>query len=295
MIGFLFIDKQPEWTSHDVVAKARGITRIKKIGHAGTLDPMATGLVVLGVGRATKLLRYVQDLRKTYVAEVTFGIATDSLDADGQVLSSEPMLFSEEQLLAVLPQFRGEIEQIPPMVSALKVDGRRLHELAREGVEIERPPRPVTIHELDLVSFKPGDFPVAVIRVECGKGTYIRSLGDDIAVALGGRAHLTALRRVRNGNVHVDDHAVTLEQLQEMGEKWSEALVDPFVALEGIPAISVDADTARLALYGQRFAPTDLGITATEGDLFRLCDVSDTLLGVYRVTNDLLVSEVVFS
>ena len=136
---------------------------------------------------------------------------------------------------------------------------------------------------------------MAVIRVECGKGTYIRSLGDDIAVALGGRAHLTALRRVRNGNVHVDDHAVTLDKLQEMGDNWSDALVDPFVALDGIPAVSVDEDTARLALYGQRFVPSDLGIEASEGDLFRLCDVSDTLLGVYRVSNDLLVSEVVFS
>jgi len=295
VIGFLFIDKQSEWTSHDVVAKARGITRIKKIGHAGTLDPMATGLVVLGVGRATKLLRYVQDLRKTYVAEVTFGIGTDSLDADGEVVSRQPMAFSEAELLAEISGFVGEIQQVPPMVSAIKIDGRRLHELAREGVEVERPARTVTIYAIDLVSFTAGEFPVAVLRVECGKGTYIRSLADDLGVALGGRAHLTALRRVSNGEVNVEDHAVTLDELDAMGDRWSDALVEPFEALRGITSINVDADTARLALNGRRFRPGDLGVVCTEGELFRLCDDSNTLLGVYRVTNDMLISEVVFS
>lgn len=295
MIGFLFIDKQPEWTSHDVVAKARGITRIKKIGHAGTLDPMATGLVVLGVGRATKLLRYVQDLRKTYVAEVTFGIATDSLDADGEVLSEQPMAFSEADLLAKIPGFVGEIQQVPPMVSAIKIGGRRLHELAREGVEVERPARSVTIYSIDLLSFVPGKFPVASLSIECGKGTYIRSLGDDLGVALGGRAHLTALRRVRNGEVSVEEHAITLDELDAMGERWSDALVDPFEALGGITSITVDADTARLALNGRRFRTGDLGVVGEEGALFRLCDHANSLLGVYRVVGDLLVSEVVFS
>lgn len=295
MIGFLFIDKQPEWTSHDVVAKARGITRIKKIGHAGTLDPMATGLVVLGVGRATKLLRYVQDLRKTYVAEVTFGIATDSLDADGEVLSEQPMAFSEADLLAKIPGFVGEIQQVPPMVSAIKIGGRRLHELAREGVEVERPARSVTIYSIDLLSFVPGEFPVASLSIECGKGTYIRSLGDDLGVALGGRAHLTALRRVRNGEVSVEEHAITLDELDAMGERWSDALVDPFEALGGITSITVDADTARLALNGRRFRTGDLGVVGEEGALFRLCDHANSLLGVYRVVGDLLVSEVVFS
>lgn len=295
MIGFLFIDKQPEWTSHDVVAKARGITRIKKIGHAGTLDPMATGLVVLGVGRATKLLRYVQDLRKTYVAEVTFGIATDSLDADGEVLSEQPMAFSEADLLAKIPGFVGEIQQVPPMVSAIKIGGRRLHELAREGVEVERPARSVTIYSIDLLSFVPGEFPVASLSIECGKGTYVRSLGDDLGVALGGRAHLTALRRVRNGEVSVEEHAITLDELDAMGERWSDALVDPFEALGGITSITVDADTARLALNGRRFRTGDLGVVGEEGALFRLCDHANSLLGVYRVVGDLLVSEVVFS
>jgi tRNA pseudouridine55 synthase len=295
VIGFLFIDKQPGWTSHDVVAKARGITRIKKIGHAGTLDPMATGLVVLGVGRATKLLRYVQDLSKTYVAEVTFGVATDSLDADGEVLSTQAMSFGESDLLAQIPHFVGEIQQVPPMVSALKKDGRRLHELAREGIEVGRPLRAVTIYSIDLLSFTAGDHPVAVLRVACGKGTYIRSLGDDLGVALGGRAHLTALRRVQNGDVLVEEHAITLDELDNLGDSWSDVLVDPFVALGGITAVAVDEDTARLALHGRRFSAGGLGIEAVEGELFRLCDTSNNLLGVYRVSDDMLVSEVVFS
>ncbi|MGI9610433.1 MAG: tRNA pseudouridine(55) synthase TruB, partial [Acidimicrobiia bacterium] len=214
MNGFLLVDKPSAWTSHDVVAKVRGLARLKKVGHAGTLDPMATGLLVLGLGNATRLLRFVQSLPKEYHATALMGVATDSLDADGAVLEREPMPVSAADVTAVLDRFRGAIMQTPPMVSARKVGGKRLYDLARQGETVEREARPVTIHELELTDFAPSDYPEVSLRVVCSTGTYIRTLADDIAAALGGRAHLVALRRVRNGSLAVSA-ASTIEELEE--------------------------------------------------------------------------------
>ena len=165
-VGFLLIDKEQGWTSHDVVAKVRGSVR-GKVGHAGTLDPMATGLLVLALGRATRLLRYVQGARKEYLATALFGVATDSLDADGAVVSREAMDVDQGQIEAVLDRFRGEILQMPPMVSARKVEGKRLYELAREGKVVEREARPVTIDRLELVDVAPSDYPEVTFRTVC--------------------------------------------------------------------------------------------------------------------------------
>ena len=149
MIGFLLVDKPPGWTSHDVVAKVRGIARMRKVGHAGTLDPMATGLLVIGLGHATRLLRFVQSFPKEYITTAVFGVATDTLDADGAVLSREPLPVSQADVESVLDRFRGPIMQTPPMVSARKVGGKKLYELARDGKTVEREARLVTIHELE--------------------------------------------------------------------------------------------------------------------------------------------------
>jgi tRNA pseudouridine55 synthase len=212
--GFLLIDKPGGWTSHDVVAKMRGLARTRKIGHAGTLDPMATGLLVLGLGRATRLLRFVQQLPKEYVARALLGVATDTLDADGTEVARTPLAISRAELSDAMKAFVGDIEQIPPMVSAVKIDGQKLYELARRGEEVERPARSVQIHELELTAFEPGDFPVAEFRVVCSSGTYVRTLADDIGRALGGRAHLTGLQRTRIGSHQVRD-AVPLDALIE--------------------------------------------------------------------------------
>ena len=190
--AFVLVDKAGEWTSHDVVGKCRRILGLKKVGHAGTLDPMATGLLVVGIGRATRLLRFVQGQPKEYVATAQFGIATDTLDADGAILDRTPMDVTESDVNGVLNRFTGDIMQIPPMVSALKIEGRRLYELARKGEEVERPPRPVTVYRIDVEEFVPGPYPEVRLRVVCGTGTYVRTLADDIAKALGGQAHLTA-------------------------------------------------------------------------------------------------------
>ena len=202
--GFVLVDKAGGWTSHDVVAKSRRIFGLRRIGHAGTLDPMATGLLVLGIGGATRLLRFITDLPKEYEATARFGVATDSLDADGEITAREPMNIDAGDVASAMVRFRGEISQTPPMVSAVKVDGRRLHELARQGRKVERPARTVRVYSLDLEEFSAGPFPDVRFRVVGGSGLYVRVLADDLARALGGRAHLTSLRRVASGRLRVE-------------------------------------------------------------------------------------------
>lgn len=288
--GFLLVDKPGAWTSHDVVAKARGITGIRKIGHAGTLDPLATGLVILGIGRATKLIRFIQDLPKEYVAEIRFGVGTDSLDADGVETWRQPMPFDRESLEAVIPQFVGPLMQVPPMVSALKQGGKRLHELARAGIEVDRPPRPVVIHSLELLDFTPGVHPEAIVRVHCSKGTYIRSLADDLAQALGGHAHLTALRRLGTGSLNVAD-AVTLDALEAALPAWTDSLLSPARALSNFTGIDLDGPSATAVANGRRLPRRD-GLA--EGSLVRMMSGTD-MLAMYRVEGNQMMSEVVLT
>ena len=198
--GIAVIDKPAGWTSHDVVAKARGVLGTRKVGHSGTLDPDATGVLVLGVGRATRLLRYLTELPKSYEAEIVLGVETHTLDSTGRVTARHDMAeVSAEQARQAAAALTGDILQVPPMVSAVKVGGRRLHALARAGIEVEREARPVTVHRFDV-------WPVAgveaVLRavVECSSGTYVRTLAADLGRALGGGAHLRNLRRTAVGS-----------------------------------------------------------------------------------------------
>ena len=247
--GFIVVDKPPGITSHDVVAAVRRAVGMRRVGHAGTLDPMATGVVVTAVGRVTRLIRFVQDAEKEYEATGLFGVATDSLDADGAVLEREPMAIEPEDVDEVLPRFRGVIDQVPPMVSALKVKGERLYEIARRGETVERDPRVVEVHSLEMTDFVPGPYPEVSFRVVCGKGTYVRSLVDDIARALGGRAHLSRLRRTRVGSLALD-RAVSLDDLEGMGDR----MLGASEALAHLPSVAVDADTAQAVSNGVRFA-----------------------------------------
>lgn len=197
------IDKPTDWTSHDVVAKARGVFATRKVGHAGTLDPSATGVLVLGVGGATRLLRFLQLHPKSYVGEIVFGVETDSLDADGSVTARHDMHPTPAEVRSAARGFLGEIEQIPPMVSAVKVDGVRLHEHARAGREVERAARRQFIHRFDL---EPTDDPLVYrAEVDCDSGTYIRTLAADLGTALGGGAHLRRLRRTAVGPFGIDE------------------------------------------------------------------------------------------
>lgn len=275
--GFLLVDKSGGWTSHDVVAKCRGIFGERKMGHAGTLDPMATGLLVLGVGKATRLIRYIQEDAKVYEATVAFGIATDTLDADGAILEREPMQFEGDDLVQVSRRFVGRIGQVPPMVSAVKMGGRRLYELAREGIEVERETRMVEIHSIEVLEFAPGAYPEAELRVECGSGTYIRSLADDIARALGGRAHLTSLRRTSIGPHRVTD-AVTIHDL-ERDDDPQRRLLTMAAGLEAMPAVTADAETADGVGNGVVFGAIALGMSGA--GTYRVLDGGGDLLAIY--------------
>ena len=292
--GFILIDKEPGWTSHDVVAKVRGSIG-GKVGHAGTLDPMATGLLILAVGGATRLLRFVQASRKEYTASALFGVATDSLDADGAVLSREPMPVSQEQVESVLDRFRGNIVQVPPMVSARKVEGKRLYELAREGKVVEREARPVTIDELSIVDFTPSDYPEVTFKIECSTGTYIRTLGDDIARALGGRAHLTALRRTRNGSMDVSD-AASVDEVATAVDQGSvgELIVEASVALGGFDALAVDEPGAFRVRNGRPMA-LEPSVDIDDGAYLRVVDDAGALIAVYSRVGEQLLPEVVLA
>lgn len=290
--AFLLVDKGRGPTSHDVVAAVRRLSGQRRVGHGGTLDPMATGVLVLALGRATRLLRFVQELPKEYQARAVFGVATDSLDADGAVLDREPMPVSQEEVEAVLPRFRGRIAQVPPMVSAVRVEGERLYELARRGEEVEREARPVVVDELEVTDFAPGEYPEVAFRVICGKGTYVRVLVDDVARALGGRAHLVELRRVRVGSLR-ESEAFEFEELSELAEAgaWEKALLTPAEGLRDLPAVVVAEETARAVRHGMVFGRGSL--PAPEDGPFRVLDGQGRLLAVYRVAGPRLGPEVV--
>jgi tRNA pseudouridine55 synthase len=254
--GLVVVDKPAGCTSHDVVARMRRIYGLKRVGHAGTLDPDATGVLLVGLGRATRLLRFLTETGKVYRGEVAFGVATDTLDAAGTETGRSPMpAVTGEDLAAVLPRFIGTIEQIPPMVSAIKVDGRRLHERARAGEIVERAPRTVRIDRIEIESFTAGDFPRAGLLVECGSGTYIRSLAADLGEALGGCGHLASLRRLRVGPFPVEE-ARTLDEIAESPEKMLLPMVE---AVRHLTRIDVDGETARAVSHGAVFPVTALG------------------------------------
>lgn len=219
--GVLIIDKPQEWTSMDVCAKLRGILQEKRIGHGGTLDPMATGVLPVFVGRATRAVEFAVEGEKEYLAALKLGVITNTQDTTGEVVEERPVAVDRAALEGVLDRFRGEIQQIPPMYSAIKVKGKKLYQLARAGQEVERAPRTVTIHRLELLSQSPEGFPEEehtwYLRVVCSKGTYVRTLCHDIGEALGCGGCMSALRRTRVGEYTLEG-AVTLEEVQAAAE-----------------------------------------------------------------------------
>ncbi|MBE5900632.1 MAG: tRNA pseudouridine(55) synthase TruB [Lachnospiraceae bacterium] len=209
--GIIVIDKEPGYTSHDVVAKMRGICGQKKVGHTGTLDPDATGVLPICLGKGTKVSGLLTDSDKVYEAELVLGITTDTLDLSGKILSEREVDFLEEEVKEAIYSFVGEIFQIPPMYSALKVNGQKLCDLARQGIEVERKPRKVKIYSIDILSM---ELPKVIIRVACSKGTYIRTLCQDIGDKLGCGGAMGSLRRIRAAGFTLE-HAITLTELQK--------------------------------------------------------------------------------
>lgn len=247
MDGFLNIDKPGGMTSHDVVGKVRRILKTKRVGHAGTLDPDAIGVLVVAVGQATRLLPYLPTEPKKYVARIAFGIATTTEDASGApVAEKDASALTEEALQAVLPRFHGEISQIPPMVSAVHHEGKRLYELARAGITVEREPRTVSIFSVTAEDFQPGERAEATLRVSCGGGTYIRTLCADIGAALDLPAHMKSLVREAVGGFRLPE-AISLDELAEHG---GAALVAPEAAL-GLPVVSVTEEQVLYITQGR--------------------------------------------
>lgn len=271
MSGILLVDKPAGWTSHDVVGRLRRMTGQRRIGHSGTLDPMATGLLVVFLGRATRAVEFAEGHDKAYTALLRPGVVTDTLDTTGAVLATSPERPTRSELEAALGAFRGEIEQLPPMYSALKLGGKKLYEIARAGGEVERKPRPVTIYRLECTGERDGDF---VLEVECSKGTYIRTLCDDIGRALGCGACMSGLRRTRAGGFDVRD-ALTIEEIERRG---AENCLLPVDALfEGRPVVLLKDARAEKALRNGMDVRFDADFTgecrvyAESGEFLALC------------------------
>jgi tRNA pseudouridine55 synthase len=248
--GFLIVDKPLTWTSFDVVARVRRLVGERRVGHAGTLDPLATGVLPLALGKATRFIEYLSEAGKAYDATVNLGVSTTTYDREGAVTATAAgPLPAAAAVEAALDRFRGPQQQLPPMYSAVKHDGQRLYELARQGQEVERRPRPITIYRLDLVEYTP---PLARLVVECSKGTYIRTLAHDLGAALGCGAHLAVLVRTRHGPFTLAD-AVPLDALaaEVAAGTWQARLRPPDVVLGHLPAFTLAADEARRVRQGQ--------------------------------------------
>lgn len=258
--GIIIVNKETGFTSHDVVAKLRGICGQKKIGHTGTLDPAATGVLPVCLGSGTKLCDMLTDRDKEYVAELLLGVETDTQDTTGSVLRESPVTVTEEEVSRACLSFLGDYDQIPPMYSALKVDGKKLYELARAGKEVERKARRVRILELEILEMR---LPVVKLRVVCSKGTYIRTLCSDIGQKLGCGA-MQSLQRTKVGRFRLED-ALTLGELQQLKDSGElERVVQPVDSLfEETPALHVTAEAARLLENGNALLPVQFAETVT--------------------------------
>jgi tRNA pseudouridine55 synthase len=274
-IGLVVVDKEPGWTSHDVVARCRRLFGQRRVGHAGTLDPDATGILLVGLGRVTRTLRFLTALGKRYEADIVLGTATTTLDSSGDVVGTWDMTgVTLSDMRRAAADLTGSIEQIPPMVSAVHVEGRRLHELARAGVEVERKPRPVTVDRFDVVSAGPSPGSYRVV-VECSSGTYIRVLAADLGAALGGGAHLRDLRRTAVGSFGVGE-------AHRLDELTPAHILTPVQAMRDLPQVVIGDDAARQVSHGLAL---DTVATGAQGaGPWALVDGRGRLLAIYEGT-----------
>lgn len=277
--GILLLDKPLGFSSNQALQKIKWLLKAAKAGHTGTLDPLATGLLPLCFGEATKFAHYLTDADKTYVATIKLGITTSTGDAEGAVLKTQPVNVNQADFVKASQQFIGEISQVPPMYSALKFEGKALYEYARAGVEIERQPRLVTIRSIKIHSFS-GD--VAVITVMCSKGTYIRTLAEDIGKQLGCGAHLIGLRRIATANYDISQ-AITIEQFEAMSDEQRLAVLAPAdSAVLHLPAITLDDDSVFYLLQGQAVWRSG----AIPAGLLRLYSEQQVFLGLGELQSD---------
>ena len=289
MNGTINVNKPVGFTSHDVVAKLRGILSTKRIGHTGTLDPDATGVLPICVGTATKAAEFLTAEQKEYVAEVTLGVETDTQDASGTVLRFAAVHVTEEDVSAAVRQFVGEIAQTPPMYSAIKQDGKRLYELAREGKTVERKPRMVTIDAIVIESFDLENKKFSM-RVRCSKGTYIRTLCRDIGERLGCFAHMSALCRTQSGRFRIED-AYTLPEIEAMTAAGDTSFLTPVDRVfDALPALYLSARKAQKMCNGVRVSTPGM----EEGRTYRVYDEKGCFLTVSKAEGGVLKIEKTF-
>ena len=281
MNGIVIVDKPQGWTSQDVTARLRRVFDTRRIGHGGTLDPMATGVLPVFVGRATRAVEFFEHAEKTYETVLLLGKRTDTQDVTGRVLEERPVSLSLADVEAVLPQFRGEILQVPPMYSALKVNGQKLCDLARKGKQVGRQPRPITIFELTLLSFEENRLR---LRVRCSKGTYIRTLCDDIGAALGTLGCMESLRRTQAGDYSIAE-SVPLEALLEADspETYLRGMDSMFVRY---PAVTLTPNQEKRCRNGNSFTrPMANGIYrayGANGEFLMLAKVEDNVMSTIK-------------
>lgn len=272
--GILIVDKPADWTSQDVVSKLRGVFHERRAGHGGTLDPMATGVLPVFFGRATRAVEFFEHAEKTYEATLRLGCVTDTQDSTGTVLERRPVEVSRAALEEVLSRFLGQQSQIPPMYSAIKVGGKKLYELARSGREVERKPRIIHVFSIDLLGF---DGTEAVLRIHCSKGTYVRTLCHDIGATLGCGGCMSALRRIQAG-IYTEARSHTMEEILACGEP--ETLLLPTDSLfSAYPRLTLTANQEKQCRNGASFsigrAPGRCRAYAQNGEFLALCEVID--------------------
>lgn len=294
--GIINIYKEKGYTSHDVVAKARGILRERKIGHTGTLDPEAEGVLPICIGKATKVVPYLTDADKCYEAEVILGAYTTTEDVTGEVVESHEVNVTKEQIQQVVDSFNGEYTQIPPMYSAIKVNGVRLYELARKGIVIERPERKVYIYKCEIIEWlTPKTFK---IRVNCSKGTYIRTLCTDIGRKLGCGAYMGALLRTKVGSYELDQ-SITLSQLETVRDHLEGHLHTLDTVFGKYPKAYAKEEAEKALYNGNKLAFSDISeVDMAEGELVRIFDKEERFIGIYKVdqeTSSLTVDKMFFS
>lgn len=301
--GILNINKPEGWTSQDVVAKLRGRLHIRRVGHTGTLDPMATGVLPVCFGKATRIIEYYDDDFKTYEAEMKLGMVTDTLDITGTVLETKPVDVSEEDVIQTIDSFRGWITQIPPKYSALKVNGKPLYKYAREGVEVEIKSRKIYVEDIQLVEVNLRENRI-LFRVTCSKGTYIRTICDDIGKKLGCGGTMTALRRTQSGCFRVED-ARTLPEILEMTDEELERCVIPMdetlvhlgrielKSMESVPFYynGREIDTGYVNVLASPAVPEAMQEESRLGDKYRMYDPEGKFLGISSLRENTLYPE----
>lgn len=277
MNGIILIDKPQGWTSHDVVAKLRGILHERRIGHSGTLDPLATGLLVVFVGRATRAVEFAEADSKEYVARLRLGLSTDTQDISGNIISESSELPEEDEVLEAVGRFVGDLEQIPPMYSAVKIGGKKLYELARKGQNIERIPRKISVSSIEIIGKEGNDY---ILKIACSKGTYIRTLCNDIGALLGCGACMSSLRRGRAGAFSIEDaHSIDEVENAANGGRLVDIMLPVDTLFLALPELKVPESTANRLKNGNI-----IKISAADGD-YRVYSESGEFLLVGKAEN----------